>query len=198
MSRRSLLAVAAASATLVAAGCGSDDQPTTVTATGSGSGGMSGMSGHGGDAAAETMRMQKAGSVTKGDLSIELVTMAPVTFKVSQGTRLITHAPRPDDTAHLMVVLADAKTKDRLPDAAVTARITDARGRVVYTGPQYPMTGRGTGLHYGDNAPLPRAGKYVAELVVGPPAIGRHADTATRWRSTVRVAIPFTWSPPAR
>lgn len=145
-------------------------------------------------AMAETMRMRKAAAATKGDMHVELDTMAPQTFEVSQGTRLIEHAPRKTDTAHLMVLLSDAQTSDRLPDATITAKITNAAGRVVYEGPQYPMIGMGMGLHYGDNVSLPASGRYTAELVVGPPAVGRHADTAKRWRHTVRFSLPFAWS----
>jgi uncharacterized protein involved in high-affinity Fe2+ transport len=57
------------------------------------------------------------------------------------------------------------------------------------------MIGMGMGLHYGDNVTLPGAGHYTATLVVGPPAIGRHQDVATRWNATTKFSIPFDWTP---
>lgn len=183
------------------AGCGADDSSSSsanVKASGSTattSDAMAGMSKTAGGSMPETMRMQKVATATKGDMSVELDTMSPQTFEVSQGTRLLEHAPRKKDTAHLMVVLSDSQSHDRLPDATITAQIKNAKGRVIYQGPQYAMLGMGMGLHYGDNVPLPAAGHYTANLVVGPPAIGRHQDTANRWRHTVRFAMPFKWAP---
>jgi hypothetical protein len=199
---------AAAALVLALAGCGGDSgSSSTVQASGSSSHSMDGMHGMEGMGAAtteggaprtapvETMRMDKLGEATQGDETVELDGMAPVTFAVSEGTRLITHKPTAQDTAHLMVVLSDALTRDRLPDATITARIADGSGKVVYEGPQYPMIGMGMGLHYGDNVTLPGAGHYVATLVVGPPAIGRHADSTKRWNVTRRFSIPFDWTP---
>ncbi len=60
------------------------------------------------------------------------------------------------------------------------------------------MIGMGMGIHYGDNVTLPKPGKYVAQLVIGPPRIGRHSDVVDRWNTTTKASIPFTWKGAAR
>jgi hypothetical protein len=201
---------AAAALTLALAGglaaCGGDEDTSNVSATGTtAAGDMAGMDmgGSGGDAAgkqgaAETMEMRRLGSASAGERKVELDVSAPVTFSVYEGEKLVKHAPTKGQNAHVMLLLSDAQTGDRLPDATITLRITDAAGKVVSSGPQYPMIGMGMGIHYGDNVSLPKNGKYVARLVVGPPRIGRHADTTNRWNTTTRMSIPFTWDGAAR
>ncbi|WP_026912146.1 iron transporter [Patulibacter minatonensis] len=205
MTRRACTAAATVATAALLAGCG-DDTSSNVSASGTTAGGhaaghdMSGMDMGGTTPSAasqkshaSTMQMKKLGTATKDGESVELDISEPVTFSVYEGDQLVKHAPRKDQNAHVMLLLSDAETGDRLPDATITLRITDAAGKVVSSGPQYPMIGMGMGIHYGDNVSLPKAGKYVAQLVVGPPRIGRHADTTDRWRTTTRMSIPFTW-----
>jgi hypothetical protein len=147
---------------------------------------------------AATMQMRRLGSATAGDRKIELDASDATTFTVPEGGRFVTHRPRKGENAHLMLMLSDVETGERLPDATITLRVVDAAGKVVSSGPQYPMFGMGMGMHYGDNVTIPKAGRYVAQLVVGPPMIGRHGDVAKRWTTTVRAEIPFTWEDAAR
>ncbi|WP_022927374.1 iron transporter [Patulibacter americanus] len=147
---------------------------------------------------AATMQMRRLGSATAGDRKIELDASDATTFTVPEGGRFVTHRPRKGENAHLMLMLSDVETGERLPDATITLRVVDAAGKVVSSGPQYPMFGMGMGMHYGDNVTIPKAGRYVAQLVVGPPMIGRHGDVAQRWTTTVRAEIPFTWEDAAR
>jgi hypothetical protein len=199
---------AAAALTVALAGglaaCGGDDSSSNVSASGTtASGDMAGMDmgGSGGGAgkgAAETMQMRRLGSASAAGRKVELDVSAPVTFSVYEGEKLVKHAPTTGQNAHVMLLLSDAQTGDRLPDATITLRITDPSGKVVSSGPQYPMIGMGMGIHYGDNVTIPKSGKYVAQLVVGPPRIGRHADTTNRWNTTTRMSIPFTWDGAAR
>jgi len=189
---------------LAACGGGHDDHGATVSASGTTAAAsghdMSGhaMGGHGTTGGAEQMRMTRLGTATAGDQRIELDVTDPTTFSVYEGDRLVRHAPRKGENAHVMLLLSDARSGDRLPDASITLRITDERGRVVSTGPQYPMIGMGMGIHYGDNVTIPKHGRYVAQLVIGPPRIGRHADVVDRWTGTTRTTIPFTWDGPSR
>lgn len=214
ITRTGALAAATFVLALGAAGCGGDDADTAnVSATGTaaaehaGHEGHSGHDGHGTataggaapsqaeqQAAASSMRMERLGSATAGDRKVELDASEPVTFSVYEGEKLVEHAPRKGENAHVMLTLSDAESGDRLPDATITLRVTDAAGKVVASGPQYPMTGMGMGIHYGDNITIPKAGRYTAQLVVGPPRIGRHADVAGRWNTTVKASIPFTWN----
>ncbi len=46
-------------------------------------------------------------------------------FTVSEGDKQRKHPPAPGDNAHVMVLISDAESRDRLPDAAVTAQITE-------------------------------------------------------------------------
>jgi hypothetical protein len=203
ITRTSTAALAALALAAGLAGCGGDDADSaTVSASGTAA------DGHGAheasatsaapgraeqQAAASSMRMERLGSATAGDRKVELDASEPVTFSVPEGDRFVEHAPRKGENAHLMLTLSDARSGDRLPDATITLRVTDEAGKVVATGPQYPMFGMGMGIHYGDNVTIPRPGRYTAQLVIGPPRIGRHADVAHRWTTTVKASIPFTW-----
>jgi hypothetical protein len=214
--RATTLAAAAALALAAAlAGCGGGDDDARVAASGTTAAGHGAdHAGHGataepaaGGAAptkadqqahAATMQMRRLGSATAGDRKIELDASDATTFTVPEGGRFVTHRPRKGENAHLMLMLSDIETGERLPDATITLRVLDAAGKVVSSGPQYPMFGMGMGMHYGDNVTIPKAGRYVAQLVVGPPMIGRHGDVAKRWTTTVRAEIPFTWEDAAR
>lgn len=180
-----LLGAALAAAAL--AGCGGGGDAPRVSGSGSGTG--TGQASSGG----MEMRMRDLGSATSGDFRADLTAMGPVTFQVSQGDRFVEQRPERGDNAHFMILLSDARSRDRLPDATITLRVRDESGRVVSSGPQYPMIGMGMGIHYGDNVRLPGPGRYEAELVVGPPRIGRHEDVVGRWRTTTRMRIPFRW-----
>ncbi|WP_320670875.1 iron transporter [Patulibacter defluvii] len=190
---RSLLATGAAAALATAVGgCGGDEPAvrgsgTTAahpTTTGGGHGGH-------GDGQMSSVRL---GSAQRDDLRVEVAAMREaVTFTVSEGGRMRKHPPAPGDNAHVMVLVSDADSRDRLPDAAVTAQITGPGGVAVHNGPLYPMVGMGVGLHYGDNMRLARSGRYRASIVVGPPQIGRHPEVADRYRKPVRLDVPFTW-----
>lgn len=207
LTRTSAVALAALALAAGVAGCGGNDSSDAgaakVSASGTSASGQSGQdmssmsSGTPSQAEqqadASTMKMRQLGSTSAGDEKVELDASEPVTFSVYEGDRLVKHAPRKGENAHVMLTLSDAQSGDRLPDATITLRITDEAGKVVSTGPQYPMIGMGMGIHYGDNVTLPKAGKYVAQLVIGPPRIGRHADVTDRWNTTTKATIPFTW-----
>jgi hypothetical protein len=139
----------------------------------------------------------RLGSATADDLRVEVAAMKePMAFTVSEGGKMRKHPPAPGDNAHVMVLVSDADSRDRLPDAAVTAQISGPAGVAVHNGPLYPMIGMGVGLHYGDNMKLPKAGKYTATIVVGPPQVGRHPDSAKRYEKPVKLRVPFEWTAP--
>ncbi|MGE4424946.1 MAG: iron transporter [Solirubrobacteraceae bacterium] len=139
----------------------------------------------------------KLGTAEEGDLRVEVAAMPEaVEFTVAEGDRMRKHPPAPGDNAHVMVLVSDAESRDRLPDSAVTAQFVGPDGRDVHNGPLYPMIGMGVGLHYGDNMRLPEDGKYVATIVVSPPRIGRHPDAADRYAKPVRLEVPFDWKTP--
>lgn len=203
LTRTSAAALAALTLAAGLAGCGGGDDTPSVSASGTAASGAA----HGDHAAAagapsqaaqqasaSSMKMERLGSATAGGQKVELDVSEPVTFSVYEGERLVEHAPRKGENAHVMLLLSDAQSGDRLPDATITLRITDEAGKVVSSGPQYPMIGMGMGIHYGDNVTIPKAGKYVAQLVIGPPRIGRHSDVTDRWNTTTKASIPFAWN----
>ncbi|EHN11220.1 hypothetical protein PAI11_19080 [Patulibacter medicamentivorans] len=186
---RTLALGCAALLTLATAGCG-EDAPTT-SASGSTTSSTSAGGAHGG----QRMSSVALGSASRAGLRVEVAAMRDaVTFTVAEGGRMRKHPPAPGDNAHVMVLVSDAESRDRLPDAAVTAQITGPGGAPVHNGPLYPMVGMGVGLHYGDNMRLARSGRYRASIVVGPPQVGRHPELADRYTKPVRLDVPFAWT----
>lgn len=187
-----------AGAALAVAGCGSSDDDASTQAAAGGSTMQAATSG--GDmqmsttAGGMSMQMTQLAKADQGDEEISLSAMTPETFYVSDGTKLRKQAPGPDDKAHMMVTVSDRESGIRLPDATVTLRLTDADGRTVFDGPLYQMIGRGMGLHYGENVPLPQDGRYEATLVVGPSRVGRHQSVQDSWMTTERVKLAFEWN----
>lgn len=143
------------------------------------------------------MASVKLGTTTEGDVRVEVAAMKQaVPFTVAEGGKQRKHPPAPGDNAHVMVLVSDAESRDRLPDAAVTAQITGPGGVAVHNGPLYPMIGMGVGLHYGDNMKLAETGSYEAVIVVGPPQVGRHPESVERYDEPVRLVVPFDWTAP--
>ncbi len=210
-------------ATLLLAACGSDDDASNVEAAGTttppaataaaddhgvpapdhatpddattGHGASDGPAGgHGDDG---DMSSVKLGETSEGDVRVEVAAMKEaVEFTVSEGGEQRKHPPAPGDNAHVMVLVSDAESRDRLPDAGVTAQITGPDGEAVHNGPLYPMIGMGVGLHYGDNMKLATSGTYKAVIVVGPPQIGRHPESVDRYDGPVKLELPFEWTAP--
>lgn len=190
-----VIARAAAAATLAAAvalaGCGSKSDDSA-----SSGGSMAGMdmgSSSSSTGSSSMGDMSVIASATKGGVKVGVETMAPETFYVSDGSGEVKHAPKANDSVHLMVTLADAESGIRLPDASVTVAITGPDGRSSFDGPLYPMIGRGMGLHYGENVAFKAPGTYSLQLVTGPPRVGRHTDVATAWNQTIRLPLKIKW-----
>jgi hypothetical protein len=143
------------------------------------------------------MSSVKLGTKTSGHVRVEVAAMRQaVAFTAPEGGTQRKHPPAPGDNAHVMVLVSDADSRDRLPDAAVTAQITGPGGAAVHNGPLYPMIGMGVGLHYGDNMKLAKSGAYKATIVVGPPQVGRHPESIDRYDEPVKLEVPFEWTTP--
>lgn len=206
-------------ATLLLTACGSNDDASNVEASGRTTAPAQtattheadGHAGHGDatdDGAAHgddagghgdhgDMASVKLGTKTEGDVRVEIAAMKEaVEFTAAEGGKQRKHPPAPGDNAHVMVLVSDAESRDRLPDAAVTAQITGPGGVAVHNGPLYPMIGMGVGLHYGDNMKLAKSGSYKAIVVVGPPQVGRHPESVERWDEPVKIEVPFEWTTP--
>lgn len=199
--RAALLAALSASAFAIA-GCGSGDGdstaavPATPAQTSADSASMEGME-HGTTGGSHDMagmgEMTVLASATREGVKLGLEAMAPETFFVSDGVDEVEHAPKSNDSVHLMVTLADADSGIRLPDASVTIQVKAPDGTVAFDGPLYPMIGRGVGLHYGENIALPEPGNYSATLVAGPARVGRHTDVKSAWTKTIRLPLRMKW-----
>lgn len=206
--------------TLLLTACGSDDDAPNVEASGTTTppaqtttpadrsttsdlaGNDDGEAADGEDQAAHggghgEMSSVKLGEKADGHVRVEVAAMKEaVEFTVSEGGKMRKHPPAPGDDAHVMVLVSDAESRDRLPDAAVTAQITGPGGAAVHNGPLYPMIGMGVGLHYGDNMKLAKSGSYQATIVVGPPQVGRHPESVDRYDEPVKLVVPFEWTAP--
>jgi hypothetical protein len=169
---------------------GGDGVPT-VTETSAMSGhDMSGMS----HSAMPAMTMRQVAETTWQGMRIAVaLTSPPVSFSVWNGTRQVPVEPKRSQNVHLMVVLSDAQTGERIPYASVEATLRDGAGRIVYAARQWPMLSRSMGVHYGNNVDLPHPGRYSIELQVGPPAVGRHPEYQKVWLVPHTVRLTFRW-----
>lgn len=120
-------------------------------------------------------------------MRVEVATSEPTTFTIFQGDQSREVTPTADDSVHLMAVLADDQTGERIPYSEVWATITDAQGEVVFDERLWPMLSQGMGTHYGINVPLPGPGSYDVSMQVGPPQAARHPEYTDRWLE------PFTF-----
>lgn len=182
-----------AALTLGLAGCGDDasgasDRPD-AEATADDMEAMDGMDSGGGMGA----MMQVLDRTVDEGMRIELATSEPTTFTLFQGDQEREVTPQPDDSMHLMAVLADDETGERIPYAEVWATITDAQGDVVFDERMWPMLSQGMGTHYGINVALPTAGTYDVSVQVGPPQAARHPEYSDRWTEPFTFETTLDW-----
>lgn len=172
---------------------GGGGSATTVTATqvpvgdqmsGMTAAGMGGMS----------MQMHLLGSQTWQGMKIELASMAPQPFTLFEGTQAKEVKPTAADNIHLMAVLSDAQTHERIPYANCWVTIKDKTDKIVFDERLWPMISRDMGTHYGINAALPGPGDYTAILRVGAPQAARHPAYAKIWLTPHTVTMPLHWT----
>jgi hypothetical protein len=140
------------------------------------------------------LTMKKLAETDWQGMRITLAAMRPQTFTIFEGLTHRTVRPTAKDNLHLMVLLADAQTSERIPYASVRAEVTEPDGHVVYDERLWPMISRSMGTHYGDNVALPRPGKYSVTLIIGPPQAARHPEYTHIWLQAKRVRVPLDWS----
>lgn len=183
----------------LAAGCGDDDETPEAGSAAPAAATTGEMPMEHGDMgaddemAAAMASMAELGMTKTDDMTIALMASSAERFFVAEGDRLREQTPSPDDDAHLMVALTDTESGIRLPDATVTARVSDADGETVFEGPLYPMVGRGMGMHYGENVDVGGAGTYEVALVVGSPRVGRHRALEKAWSGTQRARFRIAY-----
>lgn len=135
--------------------------------------------------------MTSLGSETWQGMRVELATADPETFDIFQGDQVKEVTPDADDSVHLMAILSDTKTKERIPYAECWVTVTDAAGQLVFDERMWPMLSRGMGTHYGINMPLPQSGEYSVELRVGPPQAARHPEYSDVWQQAETFTFPL-------
>jgi Fe2+ transport protein len=140
------------------------------------------------------MPMVPLGQALWEGMRIQARTSAPATFVVFDGTSQQLVRPTANDSFHLMVTLADAKTNFAIPYSSVWATIRKG-SRIVFDERLWPMISRYMGPHYGDNVSLPNAGLYHMTLLVSPPVAARHLEYKGLWLKPHRVNLTFRWVP---
>ena len=182
--------------------CGDDASstaggPDSTAAAGTGGmddmsseGGMDGMSSGGGGMQA---MMQVLDRTVEEGMRVEVATSEPTTFTIFQGDQSREVTPTADDSLHLMALLADDKTGERIPYSEVWATVTDAEGEVVFDERLWPMLSQGMGTHYGINVPLPGPGTYDVSMQVGPPQAARHPEYTDRWTEPFTFETTLEW-----
>ena len=126
-------------------------------------------------------------------MRVELATSEPTSFTVFQGQDPQKVTPTAEDSVHVMAVLADQETGERVPYANVWLTITDEQGEVVFDERMWPMLSRGMGTHYGINVPFPEAGTYDASVQIGPPQAARHPEYSNRWLEAFTFDTTIEW-----
>lgn len=140
------------------------------------------------------MMMETVASETWDGMRIEVATMAPTSFTLFQGVETVAVEPATDDSFHLMAVLADDASGERIPYADVWVTLSDPSGAIVFDERLWPMLSQAMGTHYGINVPLPGPGTYTVELQVGAPQGARHPEYADRWLAATTVRTTVEWA----
>lgn len=138
--------------------------------------------------------MQGVGSTTWDGMRISVARAAPSEFMIFQGqdNRRVVE-PKPADSVHLMAVLEDAETGERIPYSTVWFTVTDADGDVVFDDRTWPMLSQNMGTHYGINVGFPEPGTYNLEVQVGPPISARHPEYMDRWEEPFTFETKMEW-----
>lgn len=125
--------------------------------------------------------MQSLGAQNWQGMRVELATMGPSSFTLFQGTDTEAVTPSDEQNLHIMAVLSDEKSGERIPYASCWITVRNESGKIVADERLWPMLSRDMGTHYGINVALPEAGTYNVELRVDPPQAARHPEYTDVW-----------------
>lgn len=139
------------------------------------------------------MQMKVLGQETWEGMTIAVAMSQPTRFTLFMGDQRREVNPTPDDDFHLMAVLSDEETGERIPYSTVWVTVLDVDGKVVFDERMWPMISRSMGTHYGVNVGLPQSGSYTVRLQVGPPQAARHPEYADRWLGPHRYEMNLQW-----
>lgn len=146
------------------------------------------------DMSGVAMMMETLASESWDGMRVELAAMSPTTFTLFQGADETLVEPDAADSVHLMAILADEQSGERISYADVWVTLRDSEGSIVFDERMWPMLSRAMGTHYGINVPLPEAGTYDVDLQVGAPQGARHPEYSDRWLEPTSFAMTYTWN----
>ncbi|GAD51509.1 hypothetical protein MBEHAL_0269 [Halarchaeum acidiphilum MH1-52-1] len=115
----------------------------------------------------------------------------PHAFWLVTGERATRAGPTADDEIHVMPVVWDAETGQRLTDLNPVLRFRDG-GRVLTSDAPWPMLAQQMGFHFGDNVALPGGGTYDVTLRVGAPAARHTGALATPDSATFDFSLAYS------
>jgi len=139
------------------------------------------------------MMMDTVASESWDGMRVELAATAPTTFTLFQGGENTQVEAAEADSVHLMAVLADEQSGERIPYADVWVTLRDSEEAIVFDERLWPMLSRAMGTHYGINVPLPEPGTYAVDLQVGAPQGARHPEYSDRWLEPTIFTMTYTW-----
>ena len=116
--------------------------------------------------------MQMSGMAKQGDLACALTYTYPHRFWLITGQEKKKVEIQSDDSAHMMPVVWNQKTKIVPPDLNPQVTVTQDGEQVTQLSP-WPMLSQPMSFHFGDNIQLPGDGTYQAEVRVGKPSTKR-------------------------
>ncbi len=140
------------------------------------------------------MMMETVASESWDGMRVELAATAPTTFTLFQGGDNTQVQPTEGDSVHLMAVLADEQSGERIPYADVWITLRDSEDAIVFDERLWPMLSRAMGTHYGINVPLPEPASYTVDLQVGAPQGARHPEYSDRWMEPTTFTMTYTWN----
>jgi hypothetical protein len=137
--------------------------------------------------------MQMPGMAKQGDLTCALTYSFPHRFWLVTGQEKKKVEIQSDDSAHMMPVVWDQKTKIVPPDANPQITITQDGEQITQLSP-WPMLSQLMGFHFGDNVQLPGDGTYRAEVRVGNPSTKRTGSLAEGEYGPATFSFEFDFS----
>lgn len=196
VTRRSFLQSGAAGVVALHAGCLGSDGASTP--------GSDGERGNGGGASDGSGRVyipphfheaKAADSTRTGDYAVSLMYSSPDFFWRVDGSRAEQIQPGGDESMQLVVWLWDPETGVVLPDAGVTATVTQGEGGggdVATETELLPMLTQRRGVHYAQNVTLETYGEYTVGLQIDGIDARRTRGFAGKFGSaTAELALPF-------
>ena len=135
--------------------------------------------------------MQMSGVETADGYACALTYTIPETFWLVGGTDTAKATPTAGDELHVMPVIWDVETGQRLTDVSPMLRFIDD-GSVVASNAPWPMLAQRMGFHFGDNVALPGGSTYDVTVHLGAPAARRTGGLATPESTTFEFSLAYS------